>query len=198
MRQSLAICAVLTSLSLSIIHVQELDAQPLRFSRENIEMNVHGDYCVLNGIYYFKNEGKTALRQILFYPFVISNDLPYPDSISVRETSTNHEVAYSRSVEGISFGISVPAQSFSVYRVTYRQRTPSGYMEYILTTTADWKKPLEIAEYQIRMPRTLALEYLSLPGVSSTKRGDESIYYVRKATYMPSANIVVRWTEGSL
>ena len=190
--------ALLTSTSLTTPYAAELDTQNLRFCRERIEIELNGDYCVLNGTYYFKNEAKSAMEQILFYPFVISRELPYPDSISVWEAATNQRVEYSRSDDGISFRVSVPAQSFSVYKVSYRQRTPTAYMEYILTTTADWRKPLEIAEYQIKVPRNLALVYLSLPGVSSSKRGGESIYYVRKEHYMPAANIIVRWTEMSL
>jgi hypothetical protein len=184
-------------LAFRLVHPGSAAAQPLDFFQERIEVAVQGDFCVLKGIYYFKNVGSVPLEQSLYYPFIVNDSLPFPDSIVVQEMGGNRSVEYASSEKGVTFVIHIPPRAVGIYQVSYRQMTRFNFMEYILTTTADWNKPLDVAEYRVSIPQRYQMTQLSLSGAKREKRTGESIYYLRKEHYMPHANLVVRWQRST-
>lgn len=120
--------------------------QPLRFCQEKIEMKVRGEFCVLTGTYYFRNGSAVGIDQSLYYPFIVTDALPMPDSVAVKDVNDNRPLAYTPAENGICFQIHIPPRGVSIYQVSYRQQTRFNFMEYILTTTAAWNRPLGVAE----------------------------------------------------
>jgi hypothetical protein len=167
--------------------------QSLQFLGEKIEVTIHEEHAVVNGEYHFKNNSIHAVRRTLFYPFVINDDLPYPDSVSV--THDEESIPFRPQSSGINFSITIPPESTAVYRVVYLQKTPANKMEYILTTTQRWRQPLRFAEYTVRMPSKLQLRYLSLPDPELGIRDDHMIYRIHKTNYMPKTNLRLEWAR---
>ena len=56
-------------------------AKELNFYKEIITITIFGDYCELEGDYYFRNTD--SISTILVYPFVINDSLNFPDSIKI-------------------------------------------------------------------------------------------------------------------
>jgi len=184
-------------LAFRLVHPGSASAQPLDFFQEKIEVAVQGDFCLLNGIYYFKNGGSVPFEQSIYYPFIVNDSLPFPDSIAVQEMGANRSVEYASTEKGVTFVIHIPPRAVGIYQVSYRQRTRFNYMEYVLTSTADWNKALDVAEYRVRIPQGYQMTQLSLPGAKREKLSGESIYYLRKEHYMPLANLIVRWQRST-
>lgn len=185
--------------SLSFFLFLSLYAQPLQFARERIEVEVWGGECILNGTYYLRNNGHSPLRAALYYPFVITPELPFPDSIEITDGRSGQVVQFSSAANGIYFPVSIPAQDTAIYRVYYCQKTPSGKMEYILTSTQKWKRPLETADFIIRIPPEYLLISLSypfdraVPDSTGEKDGQRITYFIHKENFMPLTNLIIQW-----
>ena len=167
--------------------------QSVQFFREKIELHIYDSYCNLKGYYYFKNISKKEISTILYYPFVVNDELPYPDSVSIKELVNNTEVDFLVSEKGIRFPLHIPEKSIIIYEINYFQRTPANKMEYILTTTQKWKRPLFEAEYIITIPNNTKLYIKSFSFDKKKYLDDRNIYYMKKKNFMPKENLIISW-----
>lgn len=177
---------------------ESLPGQSLQFYGEKIEICIQGEYAQVSGEYYFRNNTSRPLRHTLYYPFVINQDLPWPDSISVYQVSEKKSISYREAKAGILFMLVVPPNSMDIYKVTYRQRTPGGKMEYILTTTQKWGHPLVFAEYNISLPEEYKLIDFSITPDSRQVINHEQIIKINRQNYLPTKNLKLYWESEVL
>lgn len=170
-----------------------LSSQNLQFFRERIELDVEDTTCTVNGYYYFKNESGKAVKLTLYYPFIINDSLPYPDSISVSNYFNQQTIGFQKTKDAIRFPVSIPAKSIMAYKVTYRQQTPARKMEYILTTTKFWGKPFQVAEYLVILPDSLGLTFSSLRYFKKSFVNGQTHHYIRLENYLPGKNFIIKW-----
>lgn len=170
-----------------------LYAQSPQFVDEMIEVRVYGEYCTVVGTYSFKNHGTSDASWTVFYPLLNNADLPFPDSLFVMNIETKDTVTVTAARNGISYSISVPASKTRKYKVYYRQRTPARRMEYILTSTRQWGRPLERATFSIIIPDSFLLASISIPFNDVENRWNERVYHIRKNNFLPRNNLVIRW-----
>ena len=176
-----------------ILSSSQIYCQSIQFIREKIELHIFDSYSHVKGTYYFQNIGSENTSQNLYYPFVVNNDLPYPDSISIRDSLTNKIIDCKYSDLGVTFALQVPAKSIVIYTVHYYQRTPANMMEYILTTTQRWKQPLIKAEYLITAPLHLKIKFLSMQFELLKKNKERTFYFNKEINFMPVENIIIKW-----
>ena len=172
---------------------QNIPAQVIQFWGEKIEITIHGASAAVRGQYYFVNQSDQTVPQTLFYPFMINENLPFPDSISVQQKNQPENLPYQRQNAGVFFSIFIPARDTIVNSVYYLQKTPAKIMEYILTTTERWKEPLSFAEYTIRLPQPLTLKYLSMYPSEKSVSGEYQIFKILKNNYLPQTNLIIKW-----
>jgi hypothetical protein len=175
-----------------------LAGQSLQFYGEKIEICILGDNALVTGEYYFRNNTSHPIRRTLYYPFVINQNLPWPDSISVYQVSEKKSLTCRKAKEGILFTLQVPADSRVIYKVTYRQQTPNQKMEYILTTTQKWGHPLVFAEYSIILPKEFKLLDISLVPDSSQSIKHKQIIKINRQNYLPTKNLTLYWKSEVL
>ena len=68
-------------------------------------------------------------------------------------------------------------------------------MKYILTTTKKWGKPLETAEFIIKLPASYKLKHISFDYDRHTKSDEYNIYRIIKNNFMPDQNLVIIWKD---
>jgi hypothetical protein len=164
-----------------------------QFVREEISIRVHGPLCTLDGRYEFKNtQDRTALWPI-FYPLLNSATIPLADSIRISDAGTEKLLPFESGVNGVSFALNMPPRASRAIRISYRQLTPKRRMEYILTSTKQWGKPLESATFRVAVPDSLRLTHISIPYDSLTTRGHDVEYFIRRKVFMPWSNLVITW-----
>ena len=186
------------SIMTNLVSWDSLPGQALQFYGEKIEVCIQGEYAQVTGEYYFKNNTSRSLHQAMFYPFVINQDLPWPDSISIYLVSEKKSITYREAKAGILFMIVVPADSMVIYKVTYRQRTPGRKMEYILTTTQKWGHPLVFAEYNLSLPEEYKLMDISLTPDSRQVINHKQIIKINRQNYLPTKNLKLYWESEVL
>ncbi|MBD3226207.1 MAG: DUF4424 domain-containing protein [Caldithrix sp.] len=170
-----------------------LYGQSIHFFRETIHINLTDDHCQVKGIYYFKNLNNYSVTQNLSYPFAVNNALPFPDSITVKDSLKGQKINYVIGKSRVNFLVKVPPKSVAIYTVYFRQRTPERQMEYLLTTTQNWNRPLDRADFYIKRPKHLNIVKLSHPFELQETGGDHQVYVMRKEHFMPHNNLKVQW-----
>ena len=111
----------------------------------------------------------------------------------MKDLSSHKNITFSAFNQGILFPLLVQPREEAVYEVIYCQKTPRQKMEYILITTKAWKKPLNQAEFVIKLSTDLQLKYLSMPRDSVKVSSPSISYFITRQQFMPNSNLVVEW-----
>jgi hypothetical protein len=135
----------------------------------------------------------TPLKTRLFYPFPISEDLPFPDKVEVRSMESGVHLPLLGGDGGVSFVLEMDSLAQSSIHVEYWQTAESHIFEYILTTTQAWSRALEWANYEIHVPEHLELEYCSLDLDTSWVEIEKRVYSIYRENYLPVKNFEIRW-----
>jgi transglutaminase-like putative cysteine protease len=172
-----------------------LPAQNIQFQGEQIEIIISDNQAQVIGTYYLFNPASFPVSRTLYYPFVVDQRLEYPDSISASLSPADHSLSYRPDSNGIFLSVPfLPEQSITL-TVFYSQKTLSNQFEYILTTTREWHRPLQFADYLIQIPKDSEVTYLSLDYQEIKYQGNYKIYYIRRSDFMPSENLKIFWKE---
>ena len=176
-----------------LLSFANLFGQVPNFIQERIDIYVHENYAEVEGIYYFYNPHTKPTQNSFYYPFVINENFIYPDSISAKHVITGEKINFRRSKSGVHFVLSIPPGDTCIYKVYYRQKVKNQQMEYILTTTKQWGKPLSYAEYYIHVPSNLQLNDSSYKFNLVDENDSSKTYFLKKKNFMPNKNLVVSW-----
>ncbi len=184
----------LINIILSVFLVSGLiQSQSLNFKKENIEITIDRDYSYVKGDYYFESTGFNQSEFQIYYPFVVNELLDFPDSISVYNASLSKNIPFKKLANGISFHLSPEPYSLNKIEIYYRQKIRGNYFEYILTTTEQWKKPLEKSEFIINLPCSYTDVEISFKEDSSKTVKDFKQYSITKKNFMPDHNLIIKW-----
>jgi hypothetical protein len=170
----------------------------IHFFQEEIDVQILGDSCILAGTYHFRNGTGDAVAKELLYPFPRRKDLAPPTTIEARDLATGARVPIQRVPRGALFTVLLPPRGEVAYRIRFVQPTPAHRMEYLLTSTRQWGKPLERAAYSIVIPRDYRLTSLSFPADTSWDSVDSRTYFFRRVNFMPTTNLILTWQPREL
>ncbi|MFC1483709.1 hypothetical protein ACFL6Q_01510 [Candidatus Neomarinimicrobiota bacterium] len=169
-------------------------AGDLQFQSEHIEITVREGGCLVEGEYRFMNASEKSLTQFpLYYPFPVSKDLPFPDSIVVTNTASDEMIPHSLTSGGILFRIDVPGTGGCSYMVRYLQSAPANRFEYILLSTRQWAQPLRKAEFVIHIPENRQLEHMSHEANSISEKEGVRSYTILRENFLPQSNLILSW-----
>jgi len=168
-------------------------SQSLQFEGEIIRVDISTESCVLIGEYLFRNASKSPIQRTLYYPFVISDTLPPPDSIVVWCSQSGEISDYHRQEKAISFPVTIPADTVTKYTIVYRQTPTKNYFEYILTTTAHWGKPLKSADFIFMLAHPIKLQSISYAPDSTVITESATGYYIHRTNFSPKNNLSISW-----
>jgi len=185
MRIRFSLFALLFSVSCGLV------AQPVHFTREYIRIIVDDSSCVFTGDYVFTNRATKSVSVSISYPFIVTRNQPFPDSVDV----SNHgiPVLFQANQAAVSFPVHIPATDSVLYRVRFQQSLRSPRFEYILTTTQHWKEPLQQSYFDVIVPNNVRITDISLPVQSTQKTTDGLVYHIRQTHFLPAVNLVITW-----
>lgn len=167
----------------------------IMFTSENIKIRLDGNLAVVEGDYTFYNPNpEMKLANTLVYPFPVTPELPFPDSIGVF-TEYNQPLNFVESTKSILFRIQVnPAQTKKV-TVKYWQPVPHNKFEYILTTTQKWGMPLKRATFTIDLNKELLMQNISYDSPEKVMNESYTTYVIDRENFCPDRNLIIEWEE---
>jgi hypothetical protein len=170
---------------------------PIRFYREYVTVVPSPGSTSVSAIYYFRNESDRSVRQGIAYPFPVDRTHLYPSVIRVWEKTGSglRPMGYVRRGSNVLWEMDVEAGGTKVIRVDYTQEIREPRAIYIVTTTQRWERPIELAEFEFRVPAELGEHRLSFEPDSSVTSGDTTVHYVAYEDFMPDEDLTVTWME---
>jgi hypothetical protein len=168
-------------------------SRQLEFVNEEVELLVHDTSCTVQGSYGFRNTASSSVEQTLYYPFVLNTQLPFPDTVSVIDSRGNHPVHFTRTEQGVLFGVRIPPSSTVLYHVFYSQRTPARSMCYPLRTTSQWGRPLKRALYRVCLPLKYVLTSSTMVFPQMTEGNGDQLFERCEENFMPEIDFAIQW-----
>ena len=168
--------------------------QSLQFYEEALFFEIKDGYFIVDGQYYFRNSSRSDIHQILFYPFPQEDYLGEIESVSISDVAGfEDDLIINQTEKGVSFRLDIEAGKEKVYKIYYKQLVPNQKAKYILTTTAQWGRPLEKAFYQLKAGSNINVIYFSYPPDKDEKQENYIIYFWYMESFMPDRDLVVEW-----
>jgi hypothetical protein len=161
------------------------------FTKEQVKILVGPGRICVEGTYWFSNHSDSPARQRLFYPFPMDSLHLRPEGIVV--WLGEDAVPFRQMEDGVRFMVEVPAQGSTPIVVYYEQPCLERSGCYILESTVMWDVPLEHASFEIQVPDTLVLDWVSYRIDRVRKDGGLEIHEFSKDHFMPDKDLCLRW-----
>jgi hypothetical protein len=170
---------------------------PVRFYREYVKVIPSPGSTKVSALYYFRNDSDGDIRQVIRYPFPVDRTHLYPYSVRVWEVdgSELRTMGFVKRDSYVLWTMELGARAEKTVRVDYVQEIREPRAIYIVTTTKAWKRPIELAEFEFRIPPTIKEYKLSFEPDRSETVGDTTVYYVSYESFMPDEDMIVTWDD---
>ncbi len=168
----------------------------VRFASELIRVTVDDDHLYVDGIYRYRNPYPFPAIQGLSCPTPSGDGLSPVEGVLVERLPVRPgEPPFLLPVRRIGgrpyFEVRVPARTTVELRVRYVQRHGGAKGRYLLTTTAEWRRPLEHGRYEL----TLVSSRLTRSNYPLVDDGGSS-YHFERSNFMPREDWVFEFGRG--
>jgi hypothetical protein len=170
---------------------------PIRFCREYVTVEPSQGSTRVSALYYFRNDSDQRVKQGILYPFPVDRFHLYPRVVRVWEKNGDdlRPMGFVHRDRHVLWSMELEPREEKVVRVDYTQEIRRPRAVYIVMTTHEWKRPIELAEFEFRIPAALDSVSLSFEPDLRTVEGDTIVYYMKRVDFMPDADLVVTWKE---
>lgn len=192
---SLRAAALLLVCAVACERQEQPPVSPVRFVRERVVVEVAEDHTRVVGTYVFRNTSDGPRDEPMFCPFPIDRGHLYPSQVEVEEQRGDSlaPLGFASRDMGVAWRLWLDAGEERVVRVEYTQRTLARRAVYIVTTTKLWRRPIERAEFEVRVPAALRGVRLSFEPDRVESAGDTVLYLMTREQFMPDEDLVVTW-----
>ncbi len=179
---------------LQLLLIISLCSAGIVFKKEKITVTIVAcDTIEVQGIYYFSNDDSLPMSTIIDYPFPVDSVLGFPHFISVIHLANHQNLTFEKKNMWIIWDQFIPPRTTDSIEVTYRQKTLKHCGTYILSTTQNWNRPLEQADFKIITPANIILHYWSFQ-TDSVKMDDGCLEYNSfKKNFLPESDMLFEW-----
>ena len=168
---------------------------PLRFHREHVTVEPSDRRVRVVGVYYFRNESDEPLATGIKYPFPVDRNHMMPFRIRVWEETEEglNPLGFVRANASVNWRMRFAPREERMVRVEYVQEIKKNHAVYIVTTTHAWGRPIELAEFEFRVPAHFEDVALSFEPDRVSVSGDTVVYYMRATDFLPDSDLTVTW-----
>jgi len=167
-------------------------AQQIGFFKETIIIHVDEEYTSVNGVYYFSRDNAGSNRSFtIFYPMPMQLDSNV--FIEAFNMDDNSLLPITRKNNGVSFRCIFSTSDTVMININYRYLHNGSEMQYILSSTKEWKKPLSEADYLFYLNKKFLLKSISYKQDTIYNQKDYLLYHLHKENFMPDKDFTVRF-----
>jgi hypothetical protein len=168
---------------------------PLRFYREHVTVEPSDGRVRVVGVYYFRNESDEPLSTPIRYPFPVDRYQVMPFRIRVWEETGEdlRPLGFTREDASVRWRMQFAPRGERTVRVEYVQEIKKNRAVYIVTTTHEWGRPIELAEFEFRVPAHFEDVELSFEPDHTSVSGDTIVHYLRETDFLPDSDLTVTW-----
>lgn len=171
----------------------------IRFDRERIEVQVARGRIQVRCLYHFTNASRLPAVVTLRVPFPVDRDHLQPEVLTLCEAAEDGrelaEIPLLMRGGDVAFRLIFRPRQEKWIRVDYAQGTRVANGRYILTTTRTWRRPIERADYVLRLPRNFELASSNYPVSLAPAPGPWKVYSFSKSNFYPGQDWEFVWDE---
>lgn len=160
----------------------------LHFSREEVSLRVRPGTLEVAANYHFQWPGPDTVRARISYPFPLDSVHAFPDSVAF--PGRKFELADSAA----GFWMRFRPRSEDSFQAWYRQPLRGNQARYIVTTTRQWQRPIDLARFRVEVPLSLGARLNYQPD-STTTTDSSIVWYFARREFWPSEDIVITWNR---
>jgi hypothetical protein len=165
--------------------------QEIRFFREDITFQIAHESFFVDGYYWFSNPSNTNVEKLIFFPFATSDKNEIVDSVELFNiTKGAVQNILNRNNTGFYFVLNMMQGDTVIMRIQYRQKIVSDSVLYVLRSTQYWQRPIESAEYKLRIGKLMNITKISIIPDKVYTIEDENIYYWKRNNFMPQTDFI--------
>jgi hypothetical protein len=162
---------------------------PVHFAREEVAVTVRAGAVEVLGTYHFTCSARDTVTAVISYPFPLDSFHGYPDSVAL----PGHRFRLADSAA--QFVMRFRPGGEDSFTAWYRQPLRGPQARYIVTTTRQWRRPIDRAQFRVTVPAGLpgaALNYRP----DSTRRDDSTLtWFFTRLGFYPADDVVVSWSD---
>ena len=172
-------------------------SQGIQFYREKLDFDISDSVFTVDGIYYFSNTTHDTIKQYMLYPFPEDEELGEVFSVEGNAIypNKNLEVIKGFNQKAAHFRLIIYPNDTAVTHIIYKQKITHQKAEYVLTSTKAWNRPLENAEFSIKIPMDTRIDSLSYNADSLCCSKDYLMYKWYFKNLMPEHNFYVSFSK---
>ena len=171
--------------------------QRIEFFKEELVFTLDSSFFSVNGDYFFRNPSNSPLNYKIFFPVSKTPGYKAIDTILVYDISEPNQpliVGIKDSVA--SFSLSFVPFSEKCVRIFYKQHHNGSRARYILMTTQNWQKPIELGKYSLITRKNISILHFSILPDRSEDFGESRLYFWNKYQFMPDRDFVFDFLEN--
>jgi hypothetical protein len=167
----------------------------VRFYREYVTVEPSATRTTVTALYYFRNDSDESTTVGILYPFPIDRNHLYPFQTKVWEERHGcfEPIGFVRAETDVKWTMSFTPREEKLIKVRYVQEIRKHRAIYIVTTTKLWEQPIEIAEFEFRIPVSFEGVELSFIPDRTESHGDTVVHYKRYTDFFPDEDLTVSW-----
>ncbi len=170
----------------------------VQFDRERIEVRVAKDRIQVKGFYHYANASRLPAVLTLKIPFPVDRGHPQPEWYALCEADERGravaEIAPVVRGNDISIRLIFGPREAKWIKLEYAQPALAPNGRYLLTTTRAWRRPIDQADFVLRLPHNFSLRGSSYP-VAASREGSWKTYAFSKTSFFPAQDWVFAWDE---
>jgi len=172
-------------------------SQDLQFVKEKIDFEISECEFVVDAVYYFRNNSSDTIKQYMRYPFPENTELGEVKSVvgSAVYPEKDLDVIKNFNQKAAHFRLKIYPEDTAVTHIVYKQEIINQKAEYILTSTKAWNKPLEKADFTLKVPMDIKIDSLSYNADSLCCTKDYLLYKWYFKDFMPDRNFYVSFSK---
>jgi hypothetical protein len=176
-------------------------AGPVHFAREEVWLDVRPGVLVVSATYHFTCAAKQPVIGLMSYPFPVDSLNPYPDSIVIARYESGPPAAglaarsFERNDTAVVFPLRFAPGREDSFFAWYRQPLRSNSARYIVTSTRQWRRPIDRASFRVSVPARFRAVELSFEPDSVVIVDSIRNYYFTRRQFWPDRDVVVEWAR---
>jgi hypothetical protein len=159
--------------------------------REEVSITLEANAVIFESLYCFENQSSSPCSQAFFYEFPLDSLHLFPDTVSVVYGFL--DLDFQQATNGISFAIQMPGECCASVRISYRQGCLEPTFCYTPKTIKSWNKPIEEADFEVRVPSGIHLESISYEMHEVSEIEGFKIHRFTCTNCLPSEDLCLRW-----
>jgi hypothetical protein len=165
--------------------------QRIEFFKEELVFTIDSSFFSVNGDYCFRNPSNSSLDVKIFFPVSKTPAYPAIDTMLIYDISRpSHPIMAEINDTVATFSLSFLPFSEKCVKIYYKQHHNGSWAKYILMTTQNWHKPLELAKYSLITSKNISISHFSISPDQSEDFGETRLYYWNRQQFMPEKDFV--------